>query len=263
MGRDGRSRAGALVLAIVLALGVAHTAHAADNTSTVQGLIEPGQFPHDDFARGTLTLETTTMTTGDAGGPVFPTLFPYTRTRHLAIDLDDGMRYVTNGLDRCRRSLVASTTQFALNWCGSSRVGSGTANVCAYLAPDGCTNLTATITAFNGPPTPAGAPTIILHTRIGSVGLTRIITATVVESPLGGDYGRRIAMKIPQMLGMGAMTYARLTLRKRFLVGEGRRSLIQARCHDADLELNYSAAFEYADDDSDTVTDEQSCVVTA
>ena len=106
-------------------------------------------------------------------------------------------------------SLTGTTTDQAKAACPGAQVGFGTAQLCnptaGCAATPGGGPIPATITAFNGVRT-GGNASIILHTKPNGVAQANapvILTGTLVPSPLGGLYGKRLAVEIQDTASTG------------------------------------------------------------
>ena len=256
-----------LVIALGTAIAAAATASMAfalgGNTSTVAGSMDPSALPHDKYKGGALTLDVTTVKTGDLN-PLAPTQFVTNGTTRTQVDLDDDFKFTTKGLKQCRADLEGSTTADAIGACKSSKVGTGSAVVCVNNGFGGCVNsgVPSVVTAFNGKPTGSGLPTLILHSRIefGPINQTTLLKGVLRDSPLGGDFGKRLDVPVDLPVGT-AITDFLVTVKKTFTVDGHKKRYIAARCHDGNHKLNYGATFTYADLTVDPVLANQTCTV--
>ena len=106
----------------------------------------------------------------------------------------------TKGLPQCDPNgsgFGTSTTEAAKTACGvgspigNAQVGQGSAEIVGPIA-----GITAVVTAFNGT-TPAGLPTILLHSRT-SAGTTTVLTGTLKASDVGG-FGKMLDVPVPPL----------------------------------------------------------------
>jgi hypothetical protein len=121
---------------------------------------------------------------------------------HTDLDLPKDYKFVPPAATCNPTSLTGTTTDQAKAACPGSQVGSGVAQLCNTVA--GCAGtpgggpVPATITAFNGIKS-GGNPTLVLHTKPNGVAQANapvILTGTLIPSPLGGVYGKRLSVEI-------------------------------------------------------------------
>jgi hypothetical protein len=212
----------------------------AVNASTVDFKLKDSSVPKKDFKKESLTVHTSTETVPPGGFP--------TPTTNVNLDFDDDIKFTTKGVPKCTEDISTMDTAGAIAACGDSKVGSGTANA---RVPVTFTNFPAVVTAFNGPKQ-NGNPTILLHTRVATpVPVTVVITGELQDSPLGGDFGKRLAVWVPP-------TGTSLTdFRTKVKAGK----YVSARCHDSDKTWNVRASFTYQDTTTETQNDTQGCTV--
>jgi hypothetical protein len=104
-------------------------------------------------------------------------------------------------------SLTGTTTAQAQATCGAAIVGQGTATLCNPTV--GCGGgpgaVPATVTAFNGTPS-GGNATLVLHTKPGGIAAATpptILTGVLTTSPIGGLYGKRLVVTVPDTSSTG------------------------------------------------------------
>jgi hypothetical protein len=263
----------AMAVTALAAFAVPGTAFAVSpNVSSLDAQFNPGN-PGNTATKGGLFVETSTLLAGaGAGTPTTPAKEPVP-TRRADIDFDHGLTFATNTVTRCTGDL-SGTTQSGMKNCGDSYVGGGYATLCVsstgpggncdtggYPAPTnppapGVVN--AQISAYNGPKDggqSGNQPTILLqsvsdHTPLGPT--TVVLTGSLFNSPLGGDFGKRLDVPIPLIGGgAGALTD--------FSVNINNGGFIKGECDDGNW--SYSAQFNYNNPPggSDVVTDNQGC----
>ena len=132
----------AMALAGALALG-AVALGSGNSTATFQ--FTPDQVPKDVYAKGSLFVHTHTDYT-TAG----------TKTSRAQLNFDDDLKINTAGFPQCNSTSISGnlTLKQAMAACGSTKVGSGTAQ--ANLTSPG--DVHGCVLAFNGKPT-GGTPT--------------------------------------------------------------------------------------------------------
>ncbi len=252
----------ALALGVAVALSVAGIALAAPNdTSTVKAKFTPSKLPKKKFKSGSLAVETTTVYPTGGGTPTAPTKKPEPTT-HVKLDFDDDFKFNPGSIPQCKvtdqQLATAGNNDDAKAMCGAkSVVGSGSGVVCvAGNTGDPCGQVgTAQVTAFNGKPK-NNKPTIYLYSHASQNvgGAVVVLVGTLVKSPLGGDFGKRLDVPVPLIAsGLAAITDFKTT------VQNGR--YVQARCHDGNHKLNVKATFQYNDNAVDHVATSQRCKV--
>ncbi|MGZ5419204.1 MAG: hypothetical protein ACXWES_01640 [Solirubrobacterales bacterium] len=113
------------------------------------------------------------------------------------VDLPSEMQINTKGITTCDASKLAQTTTAQATAACPASVLSTTPGQALLGGVVG--NQTGVITPFLG-----GPNTIILHVRIDALSITQILTGEIVNSPLGGVYGKRLSVTIPaQQVGGG------------------------------------------------------------
>jgi hypothetical protein len=117
------------------------------------------------------------------------------------VDFDKDFTFNAGKLPTCNPTSLAGTdTATANTLCGASKVGSGAATLCSALGGCAATpggGIQGTVTAFNGVPS-GGNLSIILHARFGPpANATTVLNGTLVQSPLGAPYGKRLVVSVP------------------------------------------------------------------
>lgn len=213
---------------------------------------------------------------GSPGGP-FPT-YPRERGVRALIEYDNDIVFnfnVVRAADRCPQSRVEGlTTAAARNACPKAILGGGSAATNGAAGP-----LPAVVTAFAG----TRANEILLFSRTGgTLPATTILPGLVIPSPLGGDYGSRLDVAVPDLGGSGGaqvITHFDTTVNKKRKVFNKRKfrrlarkckqiknkrkrtrclrrarkrsrktiSLINVRCRDNNRQWNYRFENRYID----------------
>lgn len=176
-----------LVAAVAISIAVPAAAHATiapGNPTTTTVVPTPSK--QQKKVRGGVGFAYTTYTAHVPSGP--GTLTP---AANVVVDFDKDFAFDGGDLDQCNASqLAGTTTEAAKAICGDAEVGAGFATTCT--AAQECVNGPATVTAFNGRPS-GGSLGLLLHTRIGGiVNNTLVLDGTLINSPLGSPYGKRL-----------------------------------------------------------------------
>ncbi|MGH2955875.1 MAG: hypothetical protein ACRDL6_02635 [Solirubrobacterales bacterium] len=122
------------------------------------------------------------------------------------LDFDRDFRFFPGRLQDCSPAQLANTTTAAaIAACGRAQVGTGDATLCS--AAGGCAALTipAVVTAFNGTPS-GGSPTILLHVKAGGIAAAvpnLVLVGTLINSPAGGEFGKRLSVQVPDTSSQG------------------------------------------------------------
>jgi hypothetical protein len=121
---------------------------------------------------------------------------------HTDLDLPKDFSFTPPARTCNPTALTGTTTDQAKAACPGSQVGSGSAQLCnptaGCAASPGGGPVPATVTAFNGIKS-GGNATLVLHTKPNGVAQANppvILTGTLVPSPLGGLYGKRLSVEI-------------------------------------------------------------------
>lgn len=100
-------------------------------------------------------------------------------------------------------ALVGTTTELAKQACGSAMIGFGDATLCSFaIGCSGPGQVGAIVTGFNGPKQ-GGQPTLLLHTKTNTAAPPSILNGVVGNSPLGGPYGKRLTVTVPDTAPTG------------------------------------------------------------
>jgi hypothetical protein len=244
-----------LSLGLVLAVGVAGVAlgDAAGQVSTVDGKITKSTQPKTTYKPVALYTGVTTL--DEDNNPVIPSA----PSEQVYIDYDDDIKIALGSVPECLTPLNGTTTDEAEALCGSSVVstsGAAKARIPAFPAPNNEVS-DFQVTAFHG-----DGNQLILHAYSPTLtdANTQIVDGRIVNSPLGGDYGKRLAVDdVPDAAGdNGALVAFNATIK--------RGGVVKARCHDGNKKWNFRAQFNYesadgTDTGTDTVSDKQTCKV--
>ena len=235
-----------LVMCLTLALGVAGIAWGAavDQESTITANLSKTKLPKKKFANTRMFVRVETHNPD-------PTTKPSAPTEEVYIDFDDDIRVAFGGVPECLQPLEGTTTDQAKGLCPTSTMGGGAA---AVFLPNGQKVSDLTVTAFHG-----NGNQILLHSYSATLGSgnTQVVKGNVINSPLGGDFGKRLSVPdVPDVASdTGALVDFSTTLR--------RRGVIKARCHDGNKRINWRSEWHYdgagADDDVDVETTKQRC----
>ena len=115
------------------------------------------------------------------------------KATNTKIDFPRDFAFKTAGVPQCDPNspgFGASTTEAAIAACGPAQIGTGSANLAGAVA-----GVTANVTAFNGT-TPAGFPTVLLHSRT-TAGTTTVLVGTLRISDQGVRYGNVLDVVVP------------------------------------------------------------------
>jgi hypothetical protein len=240
-----------LATALCMAVGVAGIAYAdgaSDNVSTVDGKVTPSKLPKTKyktvkFLNGVTTLD-------EDNSPVIPA----EATEEVYIDYDDDIKISLGGIPECTEDIEGTTTAQAIELCpGSKMSSSGSAKARIPGFPSLNNEVSDfTVTVFHG-----DGNQLLLHAYSPTLGTgpgaQPVVDSAIVNSPLGGDFGKRLSVPdAPDVAGdAGALVAFNATLSKG----------IKARCHDGNKKLNFKANFVYDDASEDNTSDKQSCTI--
>jgi hypothetical protein len=238
------------VLGLALAVAVASVAVGAQ-TQTVSFTMKPTKQSKTKY--GAVSINVTTTTGATTGGP--GAIKPATRAQ---LKFDDDFQFFTRGLATCTESqLQNTTTAQAKQRCGSSQVGSGTAE--AKIAGDPANPpVNVVVTAFNGKPQ-GTRPVLLLHSRTESLGFTTVLVGVLKNS--SGDFGKELDVRVPTLPAGTALTKFQTKVQKSFTSGGQRRNYVSARCFDNNKTWNLSAKFTYQGAPSLNASDTVKCQV--
>jgi len=175
------------MLGLVAAMAISVVAPMAAHATIAPGLpttITPDPSPtkQEKKARGGLSLGFTTTTAHVAP---FTVLQP---AASVAVDFDRNFAFNAGNKDECSAVELSNTdTATARARCGSSQVGDGFATTIGTAG-----DITQeTVSAFNGAASGRGLQ-LLLHVRITQANTTLVLPGNLVNSPLGGQYGKRL-----------------------------------------------------------------------
>ena len=230
-------RRAALIVGVAALAGALSAIGIASATTTVdidqsKGL-SPSKLPKKSFKPASLNVVVNSTTNNANGVPD-----PVTNTK---LSFDDDGKITTTGLKVCNANLANTTTAVAMQMCGPSKVGGGTANV-VIPGASGPSEFTATITAFNGPKQ-GGKPTIILHGRVDDLGVTQILTGVINSKGASGDYATTLTVPVPPLPAGAQLQRFETTVKKSWKSRGKTYNYITARCHDKNKTLNMKGQF--------------------
>jgi hypothetical protein len=260
----------AMAVTALAAFAIPGTAFAVSpNVASLDAKFNPTN-PGNVSTKGGLFVETSTLiNAAGPGTPTTPAKEPVPTTQ-VDLDFDHALTFATGSVPACTGALTGTTQQGMRN-CVNSVIGGGYATLCisstgpggacdtgGYPAPTtpaapGVVN--AQVTAYDGPSTcGTGSQACIYlqavsdHTPLGPT--TQVLTGTLRNSPLGGDYQLRLTVPVP-VIGGGAAAITD------FSVGINNNVYIRNKCDDGSW--SYSAKFTYLSGTPDTVTAPQPC----
>lgn len=196
--------------AAVLAFSVAvtGTAHGA-GTLSGQDITVQTTSPRLDKKKRTGPVNSLTVNVDTRYSNTTP---PFTgKATNTKIDFPRDFVFTTGGVPQCDPNspgFATSTTETALLACSPAQIGTGNANLAGPLA-----GVTANVTAFNGT-TPAGLPTVLLHSRT-TAGTTTVLIGTLGQSDQGSKYGSVLDVVVPILPGGFVITHFDTTIPKK------------------------------------------------
>lgn len=237
------------VLAVALAVAVAGVA-VGKNTQGLTAQVGPSvvaKLPKTHLKSTKLRTVTTTNCAAPCSGA--GAIKPVTKAQ---VSFDNDIVFTTKGLATCPKSkLDATTTSQAKAACPKAIVGHGQAKVAVAGNPDPAAEVSAVITAFNGPKK-GGKDVIFLHTRVDAIANTTVLTG--VLNKVGGDFGNRLDVTVPPLTANSATLVFDVTVQK--------GQYVRAHCGDKNKTLNYKGKFTYSGGEpSLSATDIQKCRV--
>jgi hypothetical protein len=220
------------------------------NTQAVGVLITPKKLSKTVYTAGALEATTKLTTTAASGIP--------SPTTRVVLDFDKNAKLFTKGIPTCDPAKLQSTsTDIALQECGSAKIGSGAATA---LLPVGekIYTVNQTVTAFNGVPQ-GGKPVVILHTYGATpIQSTLVLIGSVTNYNKEG-YGPRLDLTVPLIAGgSGALTDFNVKISKKYKYKGKPVSFISAKCPKS-RKLKARAQFTFLDGQTSTPTTTQSC----
>jgi len=256
--RIKRRSAVVLALAAAGALVTAGVALAAAS-STVTLNFTPSNLPTTTFQSGKLGVHTHTNYTNPGNAN------PGGATQRAQLFFDDDFKINTGATPLCTPS--GGDMANAMSECGSSLIGTGTAQASA----NGAFVINGCVLVFNGKKNAAGQNTVVLFTRVnvtnpstmtcGSPATNHQGNTTIVlkgalkgnPSTLTADYvgGRQLDLNNITSVAAFPLTDFNVSIQK--------GNFIQARCHDGDHKLNLKTKFTYNDATTQTVNSSKAC----
>jgi hypothetical protein len=244
----------AVMLAFAVAVSAVSVAWATDTTGTnfsqVKMAVNPSKLSKKKFKGVKLFVETSTLTNANPGTPTAPGNTPIP-TKDTKLKIDKDVKLTTKGLAQCKKSLENTTTQQAISLCGKAKVGGGSATACIGSA-NPCSSIPLKVTSFNGKPK-GGKPTLILHSRNDSFGLTTVLVGTYTS--LSPDV---LDVKIPaSVYTLATITDFKDAIQKSWKFKGKKYNYFSARCSHGKLTLN--GTFTYTADPADKVSTTAKC----
>jgi hypothetical protein len=181
--------------AVVGALGVSAVAGAVTGPQTVDVKTRNNRAGTSSKPRSVGRLTVTT------GTPIVPGDAPWAATRAV-ISFDRNLVFNSRNFRTCS---VTQIRRDNTRCPAGSRVGGGTASASVFSGPaplitgqQPTANVTPTVTAYNGPRSPSGAPRILLLVVERQFNVRDVMTGTL--KPASGKYGRKLDVVIPAKL---------------------------------------------------------------
>jgi hypothetical protein len=218
----------ALALAGVLSLGVAAVASAVQTTLragnlvvTFGGSTSPKQLPKNTYAPVTANVFGK-VTTSDG---THPSAF-----REAVVDFDKDVKVNVKGLPVCKAGqLEARDTKAALQVCGSTELGTGTAHAEIAFPEQKPIVVPSPLKVFNGGEK-GGKITLLIHTFITVPAPTAIVTTVTIQRK---GSGLHTIAKIPVIAGgSGSALDFSFKLGKKFTYKGKKTSYLEAKCPD-------------------------------
>jgi hypothetical protein len=189
-----RKRNYVMGLVAVLAISVVapSAAHAAITGNTMSVVVSANK--QDKKIKGPADIGVTIDTQHS-----FPDLTPGQTASNAVVDFDKNFAFNSGKIKTCNPALLAgTTTEAAKAACPGTEVGKGDAGLCTFA---GTCSVTAVVTAFNGVKS-GGNLVLLLHTRT-SAGTTSVLLGQLITSPLGGEFGKRLDVTVPDTTPTG------------------------------------------------------------
>ena len=248
-----------LATGLALAVGVSGIAFgdAAGQVSTIDGKVTKSKQPKRQFKPASLYTAVTTLSEGNS--PVIPSA----PSEEVYIDYDNDIKISLGSVPSCTQVLNGTTTAEARALCPSSIVSktgdprnTAKARVPGIPAPNNEVS-DFTVTAFHGT-----GNVLLLHAYSPTLGdaNTQVVVGSVINSPLGGDYGKRLSVPdVPDAAGDAGALVAFGAIIKR-------GGVVKARCRDRNKKWNFRGEWHYesadgSDTATDVATDRQTCRV--
>jgi len=127
---------------------------------------------------------------------------------HTDLDIAKDFSFVPPTATCNATQLAGTTTAQAQAVCGASIVGQGSGTLCSPVGGCGATpggGIPVAITAFNATPS-GGNAGLNLHAKPGGAAASApplVLTGTLVPSPAGALYGKRLSVDVPDSSGTG------------------------------------------------------------
>ncbi|HUB99454.1 MAG TPA: hypothetical protein VMS11_06490 [Solirubrobacterales bacterium] len=220
------------------------------NSQAIGAVLAPKKLYKKTFTPGTLEVTTQLTTTAASGFP--------SPTNHVVIDFDQNAKVFSKGVPTCNAALLQNTsTEVALQKCGSAKIGGGTGqaviNLGGRLVP-----APATVTAFNGVPK-GGKTVVLLHTYATTPVQTTLVLTGVVSNLNKEGYGPRLDVEVPLIAGgQGALTDFNVKINKKYKYKGEPTSFIYAKCP-ASKKLKLRSTFTFLDGQTSNPVYTQSC----
>jgi hypothetical protein len=224
--RGGRTRAFALIAALLVLVGAAATVARAELTSkgnlfvTFDGGIKPTALPRHERAPITVWMNGKVRT---LKGEDYPSL------RSITIALNRKGHLETRGLPKCRLGeLLAASRQQALDACRDALVGSGTYRARSDFPEQARTPTHGRILAFNG--AERGHETILGHVYAEDPAPSANVIVFDIRRR-GGEYSTVLSGTVPPGLTRwGFLKRISLKLHRNYTFRGERRSYLSAPC---------------------------------
>ena len=148
--------------------------------------------------------------------------------RWLEVELNRNGKLTTAGLPVCSaQNLQSTTTEQALDRCGSALVGRGTFRAVVALGGDVPTS--GKILAFNS--RLSGKPALLLHFFAGVPARFTLIVPLKIIHKGKGEFGTLFRTRVPKLAGdLGSITDIDLTIGRRYSFRGKQRSYVSAAC---------------------------------
>ncbi|HET7443575.1 MAG TPA: hypothetical protein VFJ57_02850 [Solirubrobacterales bacterium] len=241
----------AVVASSALAGPVGAPVAASDgNSQAIGATIAPKKLYKKIFTPGTLEVTTKLATSS-------PTGFP-SPTTHVVIDFDKNAKIFTKGIPTCDAAKLQNTsTDVALQQCGSAKIGEGTGQAVIKLG-ERLIPAPATVVAFNGKPK-GSKPVVLLHTYTTTPAQTTLVLVGTVSNYNKEGYGPRLDVEVPLIAGgQGALTDFNVKINKKYKYKGEPVSFIAAKCP-ASKKLKVRSTFTFLDGQTANPVYTQSC----
>lgn len=185
--------------ALAGSLAMATVSQAAITGQTLT--VNVGGTKQDKKVPGPVSLDVNLATTKTA-----PTVAAQTAAQ-TDLDFDRDFSFFPGRLAQCNAGSLATagSTVAAQAACPGAQVGTGDATLCSAMFGCNAGPVPASVVAFNGVPV-GGAPSLVLYTKTGGLAAAAppvILTGTLIPSPAGFPFGRRLSVNIPDTATTG------------------------------------------------------------